>query len=668
MRRVLNRANGLAWVAVLGVVAIAAAPVMAADSDLSTTASGPATVAPGGDGTITVSYANAGPDEAVSAYANLEMPAGVPAPFDMLTQDQVDFIEASLTDDNGNVPLLFAGNSCDALLIQAQGPSDNRPDPLDNLGVGGGGSFSVSTQFPMEQPRSAGLRIDAPANIAGLVTNIGRGSCDDCADIAGTCFGEPLALFENDMVEVMVVDDGSADPTQGCNPLVNDLTGKVALIDRGGCEFGQKVFNAESAGAVGAIINNATQGCSTGTSPDCVIGMAPGAFGLLSTIPAVMVSFNQGSAIHAEIDAGNQVLVTLGGIPSDDAMFQATIFLAEAADTDPNPDNNDSMATTTIDFAGGEAPTAAFDYAPADPEVGEDIQFTDMSTGDPTSWMWDFGDAKGTSTEQNPVYSYDMEGTYDVTLTVTNDFGSDEVSQQVIVTGGVPQLDEAYFVSAAAFAGGAGGAFFQTDVEVHNGGTSEMMYRYVWLPRDTDNSAPAMSDIFTLGAGMSVRSVNVLSDIFGAAEGAIGALAVFTNSMDAIVFSRTYAITSAGETFGQAIPGVYAGNLIMSGEKKRIVFMTQNDDFRSNLGFQNGQNMNMTVTYEAFDAMGNSLGVFTEDLLPWGNTQVNRVLNAFSPIDVAYIDVWTTTPDASFYAYGSILDNLTDDPTTVVPQ
>ncbi len=54
-----------------------------------------------------------------------------------------------------------------------------------------------------------------------------------------------------------------------------------------------------------------------------------------------------------------------------------------------------------------------------------DIQFTDMSTNSPTSWLWDFGDGN-TSTQQNPSHTYTSTGTYTVSLTATNAFGSDD--------------------------------------------------------------------------------------------------------------------------------------------------------------------------------------------------------------------------------------------------
>jgi PKD repeat protein len=52
------------------------------------------------------------------------------------------------------------------------------------------------------------------------------------------------------------------------------------------------------------------------------------------------------------------------------------------------------------------------------------VQFTDASAGSPTSWSWSFGDGN-TSTDQNPQHTYAAPGTYSVTLTATNEYGSD---------------------------------------------------------------------------------------------------------------------------------------------------------------------------------------------------------------------------------------------------
>ncbi len=65
-------------------------------------------------------------------------------------------------------------------------------------------------------------------------------------------------------------------------------------------------------------------------------------------------------------------------------------------------------------------------------QIGSIIQFIDKSGGDIASYSWDFGDGE-ISTEQNPSHVYDSTGFYDVTLTVSNDSGSDTAVSHVQV-------------------------------------------------------------------------------------------------------------------------------------------------------------------------------------------------------------------------------------------
>ena len=53
--------------------------------------------------------------------------------------------------------------------------------------------------------------------------------------------------------------------------------------------------------------------------------------------------------------------------------------------------------------------------------AGTEIQFNDLSTGNPVTWAWDFqNDSVIDSNEQNPTWAYEEPGVYDVVLTITN--------------------------------------------------------------------------------------------------------------------------------------------------------------------------------------------------------------------------------------------------------
>ncbi|MGE0637779.1 MAG: M4 family metallopeptidase [Bacteroidia bacterium] len=61
------------------------------------------------------------------------------------------------------------------------------------------------------------------------------------------------------------------------------------------------------------------------------------------------------------------------------------------------------------------------------------VAFTDNSNPTPSSWLWDFGDGS-TSTSQNPSHTYTADGVYTVTLTSTNNFGSNTLIRNALVT------------------------------------------------------------------------------------------------------------------------------------------------------------------------------------------------------------------------------------------
>jgi PKD repeat protein len=90
----------------------------------------------------------------------------------------------------------------------------------------------------------------------------------------------------------------------------------------------------------------------------------------------------------------------------------------------------------TASVPAGPMPPAA-DFT-ADPQAGQfplTVQFTERSTGGIDSWLWNFGDGES-STLQNPAHTYQNPGTYTVTLTVTNAYGSGRKSSEAFISSG----------------------------------------------------------------------------------------------------------------------------------------------------------------------------------------------------------------------------------------
>jgi PA domain-containing protein len=117
-------------------------------------------------------------------------------------------------------------------------------------------------------------------------------------------FGAPLAApgLSGAIVQGLDPADGSGPlTTDGCSTLTNssDVGGNIALLDRGSCTFATKAKNAQNAGAIGVIIvDNRLEIPPPGMAgTDATI-----------TIPAVMITQNDGATIRAQLPGVNATM------------------------------------------------------------------------------------------------------------------------------------------------------------------------------------------------------------------------------------------------------------------------------------------------------------------------------------------------------------------------
>lgn len=114
-------------------------------------------------------------------------------------------------------------------------------------------------------------------------------------------FGPPLTGGGGTTGQVVLANDGVGVGSDACEPILNNLDGKIALVDRGACAFTTKVGNAQAAGAKGVMVaNNQPSGPAPmgGTDPSI-------------TIPSVGITKDQGGAIKAELRPGVNVKLIL---------------------------------------------------------------------------------------------------------------------------------------------------------------------------------------------------------------------------------------------------------------------------------------------------------------------------------------------------------------------
>ena len=405
---------------------LAVAPGLHAQTevDLSSSVTLPDTIVLGQPFTVTVGYANAGPGTHSNAFMHGEFipPMGLDVFLDDYWNNDAAMYQElrdSATDSLGNFPRLFWEDfHCEEAFFELQG--EESPSPILPLASGESGSFSFQTMFPMESPRGGNVEITAPSSIAKVWTltdpanfwigkgyattysafatttcakNVGEEEEDICGYIPDNCWGTKVShLPEPIEAEFVLVDDGSGTPTYGCDEYINaaDVAGKIAVVERGTCEFGEKGFLAEQAGALGVFMVNSLL-CSPPDYPDsdqCTINMGPGLLGGLVSIPMVMVSRADGQPVLDALNAKS----TVTGVFGSSSQFAVKGWALQSVDgdeEDSDDDNDVSVSKAPISTA-SEPPTASFTYSPSSPAVGSPVTFTDTSTGGPTSWAWDW--------------------------------------------------------------------------------------------------------------------------------------------------------------------------------------------------------------------------------------------------------------------------------------
>jgi len=97
-----------------------------------------------------------------------------------------------------------------------------------------------------------------------------------------------------------------------------------------------------------------------------------------------------------------------------------------------------SLITNNLGCQGVNVPPVA-NFSAAETTVcpGSSVAFTDNSTNLPTSWSWTFpGGTPSASSQQNPTVTYSTPGVYNVSLTVSNAFGSDSETKTGYITVG----------------------------------------------------------------------------------------------------------------------------------------------------------------------------------------------------------------------------------------
>jgi hypothetical protein len=172
-------------------------------------------------------------------------------------------------------------------------------------------------------------------------------------------FGGAITLGGLTAQAILAV-DGTAPVNDACEPITNgaQLTGKIAVIDRGTCTFTSKVLNAQQHGAVGAILVNNVAG-----------GFAPSGTDATITIPVLALSQADGASLKTAI-AGGPTTVTMRLSPTQISGLTANGHVKMFA---PNPFQSGSSVSH---FDVSLTPNALMEPA-INPDLSSNIDLTD---------------------------------------------------------------------------------------------------------------------------------------------------------------------------------------------------------------------------------------------------------------------------------------------------
>jgi uncharacterized repeat protein (TIGR01451 family) len=219
--------------------------------------------------------------------------------------DHLDVINMSLGSNFGTVSdtsAIAAENASLAGVIVAAA-SGNAGDTyfITSSPAVSGRSISVAAIVDPGVP-GAVLEVNTPPAIAGNYAAL------------PDAFGNGAPSPSGQTANIVVVQSSTGIATQGCGALTNAaaVAGNIALVDRGTCTFQTKAATAQAAGAIAAIVVNNVPG-----DPNLVL-MGPDNTQPNITIPAVMISFNDGATIKAQLPSPG---------------VNATLAAATAADT-----------------------------------------------------------------------------------------------------------------------------------------------------------------------------------------------------------------------------------------------------------------------------------------------------------------------------------------------
>ncbi|KAA3663097.1 MAG: PKD domain-containing protein, partial [Calditrichaeota bacterium] len=261
----------------------------------------------------------------------------------------------------------------------------------------------------------------------------------------------------------------------------------------------------------------------------------------------------------------------------------------------------------------GEIPVADFSAAPVSGDAPLQVNFTDESSGSPTSWFWNFGDGN-TSTEQNPTHTYTNSGVYSIALSVTNDCDSDDITKSDYVTVTVPPVNQhpvPVITSPGIGANYPSGQSisFTGDATDYEDGTVPAS-RFTWRA-----SGPGIPSGYILASGTKSGTTPVPPGT-----------GTYTISLQVNDSEGLSATTSVSFTVGGTVtPPAAPSNLVATVQSASQINLAWTDNATNETGFRIERKTGSGGTYSEIATVGANVTTYASSGLAAGTTYFYRV-------------------------------------------